>query len=73
MPLIIMWKHGTRECVLVLTGEQISVRLIDGTSVLREVRATSAHAALRTAEIWEIEERRATWHEARPVAVVAIA
>ena len=73
MPFIIMWKHGTRQCVLMLTGERISVRLIDGTSVLREVSATSAHAALRTAEIWEIEERRAIWHIPRPTSVPVVA
>ena len=72
MPLIIMWTHGTRECVLVLTGERISVRLMDGISMLREVSATSAYAAFRTAEIWEIEERRATWRDtATTRAVVA--
>ena len=58
MPFIIMWRFGTRQCLLVLDGELISVRLIDGISVRREVRVTSPEAALCTAEIWEAEEQR---------------
>lgn len=57
MPFIIMWKFGTRQCLLVLNGEQISVRLIEGISVLREVRVISPEAALCTAEMWEVEEQ----------------
>jgi len=57
MPFIIMWKFGTRQCLLVLNGEVISVRLIDGISVLRECPVVSPEAALCTAELWEGEEK----------------
>jgi hypothetical protein len=55
--IIIMWKFGTRQCLMVLNGELISVRLIDGISVLRDVGVLSPQAALCTAEMWEAEER----------------
>jgi hypothetical protein len=67
MPFIIMWKFGLRECLLVLTGDVISVRLIDGLSVVQEIRVTSPEAALRLAERWEVEEQRAMRLAARPL------
>jgi hypothetical protein len=53
-----MWKLGTRQCLLVLDGELISVRLIDGISVLRDVKVNSPEAAFCTAEMWESEEQK---------------
>ena len=41
-------------------GELISVRLIDGISVLRDVKVNSPEAAFCTAEMWESEETKAT-------------
>jgi hypothetical protein len=64
MGIIVMWKRGVRECVLAVDDERILVRMIDGNSLLREVAIASAESAVRTAEIWEIEERRAAWHDA---------
>jgi hypothetical protein len=45
---------------MVLNGELISVRLVDGISMLRDVRVISPEVALRTAEMWEAAEHSAS-------------
>ena len=62
MAFITMWRRGVRECMLVDGDKNVIVRMIDDTSILREETATSVASALRTAQIWEIEERRAAPH-----------
>jgi hypothetical protein len=61
MAFITMWRRGIRQCLMVLDGEQISIRLVDGRSVLQDVLVKSPETALRLAAIWEIEEKRAAW------------
>ena len=58
MAFITIWRSGVLECMLVLNGDVVLLRLSDGISVLHEVRVTSTEEAMRTAEMWEAEARR---------------
>jgi hypothetical protein len=58
MAFITMWKHGARRCVFIVGGEQMLLRLVDGTSILRE-QAVGADAAATLADLWEIDDQRA--------------
>jgi hypothetical protein len=68
MAFITIWRSGVLECMLVLNGEVVLLRLSDGISVLKEMKVTSTEEAMRTAEIWEAEARRA----AQAVPLVAL-
>ena len=61
MAFITMWQRDGRVCMFVVDGERLLVRLIDGICVICEELVQSAESALRLAERWEIEERRAVW------------
>ena len=54
MGFITMWKHGARRCVFVIGGEQLLLRLVDATSILRE-EVVGADAAAALADLWETE------------------
>jgi len=56
MGYITMWTHGARRCFLTIGGEQPILRLVDGTSIVREQVVRSDAAAL-LADQWEREER----------------
>jgi hypothetical protein len=68
MAFITIWRSGALECMLVLNGEVVLLRLSDGISVLKEMKVTSTEEAMRTAEIWEAEARRS----AQAVPLVAL-
>ena len=53
-----MWRHGARRCVFVVGGEQMVLRLVDATSILRE-QVVGADAAALLANLWETEDRSA--------------
>lgn len=55
-----MWRRGVRRCLLVVAGEQVTLRLVEGTSILREETVAPRFAA-RLAENWKIEELCAVW------------
>ena len=55
MGFITMWKHGARRCVFVIGGEQLLLRLVDATSILRE-EVVGADAAAVLAGLWETED-----------------
>jgi hypothetical protein len=58
MGFITMWRHGARRCVFVVGGEQMLLRLVDATSILRE-EVVGADAAAMLAGLWETEDRSA--------------
>lgn len=51
-----MWRHGALRCVFVVGGEQLLLRLVDATSILRE-QVVAADAAAVLADLWETEDR----------------
>jgi hypothetical protein len=59
MGFITMWKHGARRCVFIVGGEHLLLRLVDGTSILREQVVIGADAAATVAERWNIEDHPA--------------
>ena len=63
-----MWKHGARRCVLVIGGEQLLLRLVDATSILRE-EVVGADAAAALAGLWETEARPAELPDSQLTAV----
>ena len=62
MAFITLWRRGAVHCMAVLNGEQISVRLVDDGSLLKDIVVQSMDAALQLAEIWDLEASRATRH-----------
>jgi hypothetical protein len=58
MGFITMWISGDRRCVLVVGGEQMILRIVDATSILREEIVRSDTAAL-VANRWEQEQDHA--------------
>ena len=66
MAFITMWSRGDRTCMVVFSGEQITLRLVEGDTVIRE-QVVIAGGAIRLAEIWETEDRCAEWREGAPL------
>ena len=60
MGLITMWRRGVRKCLLVVSGEQVTLRLVEGKSIVRE-EAIAPRFAARLAENWKIEELCVAW------------
>jgi hypothetical protein len=58
MGFITMWINGDRRCVLVVGGEQMILRIVDATSIIREQVVRSDAAAL-LAGLWEQEQDHA--------------
>lgn len=63
-----MWTHGARRCVFVVGGEQLLLRLVDATSILRE-QVVGADAAALLAGLWETEDRPAELPDSQVPAV----
>ena len=57
MTVVTMWRRGELECLLVFNGEHVSIRLLNGTVVLRQQTTTSAESAFRTSATWEREDQ----------------
>jgi hypothetical protein len=64
MGFITMWTHGDHRCVFVVGGEQMLLRLVDATSILRE-QVVGADAAAVLATLWETEDASAASTESQ--------
>jgi hypothetical protein len=63
MAFITLWRHGVVHCMLVLNDDQISIRLLEGDSLLQDIVVKSTDAGLIIAKIWELDESHASWHD----------
>jgi hypothetical protein len=63
MAFITVWRSGAVHCILVLNGEQMSIRLVDECSLIHNVAVKSTEAALHIAALWERDPSSGRWFE----------